>query len=66
VDAVDDDLVIGRLLLVDRSALLVSTLAAGTSEEQAVFGGGFRNGLIVIARRLLSQGLVPQRDPDAE
>jgi hypothetical protein len=44
----------------------VSTLATGTSEEQAVFGGGFRNGLIVIARRLLSQGLVPQRDPDAE
>lgn len=65
-DAVDDDFVIGRLLLVDRSALLVSTLATGTSEERAVFGGGFRNGLIVIARRLLSQGLVPQRDPDAE
>jgi DNA-binding MarR family transcriptional regulator len=65
-DAVDDDLVIGRLLLVDRSAILVSTLAADTNEEQAVFGGGFRNGLIVIARRLLSQGLVPRRDPHAE
>lgn len=65
-DVVDDDLVIGRLLLVDRSAILVSTLAADTDEEQAIFGGGFRNGLIVIARRLLSQGLVPRRDPRTE
>jgi predicted transcriptional regulator len=65
-NATDDDLAIGRLLLVDRSAILVSTLAADTSEEQAIFGGGFRNGLIVIARRLLSQGLVPRRDPHAE
>jgi len=59
----DDDLVIGRLLLVDRGAILVSTLIPETHEEQAVFGGGFRNGLIVIARRLLSQGLIQQRDP---
>jgi sugar-specific transcriptional regulator TrmB len=58
----DDDLAIGRLLLVDRSAILVSTLVPDTHEEQAVFGGGFRNGLIVIARRLLSQGLIPKRD----
>jgi DNA-binding MarR family transcriptional regulator len=65
-DAPDDDLVIGRLLLVDRSTILVSTLAPDTSEEQAIFGGGFRNGLIVIARRLLSQGLLPRRDPHAE
>lgn len=62
-DVADDDLAIGRLLLVDRSAVLVSTLVPDTREEQAVFGGGFRNGLIVIARRLLSQGLIPQRDP---
>ena len=62
----DEDLAIGRLLLVDRSAILVSTLVPSTREEQAVFGGGFRNGLIVIARRLLSQGLIPQRDPQAE
>lgn len=58
-----DDLAIGRLLLVDRSTILVSTITPETKEEQAVFGGGFRNGLIVIARRLLSQGLIPQRDP---
>lgn len=62
----DDDLAIGRLLLVDRSTILVSTLVPETQEEQAVFGGGFRNGLIVIARRLLSQGLIPQRDPQTD
>ncbi|WP_299234141.1 TrmB family transcriptional regulator [Natronomonas sp.] len=62
----DEDLVIGRLLLVDRSAILVSTIVPGTREEQAVFGGGFRNGLIVIARRLLSQGLVRSHDPRTE
>lgn len=62
----DDDLAIGRLLLVDRSAVLVSTLVPDTHKEQAIFGGGFRNGLIVIARRLLSQGLIPQHDPQAD
>lgn len=66
VDDADDDLAIGRLLLVDRSAILVSTLVPDTHEEQAVFGGGFRNGLIVVARRLLSQGLLPERDPQAD
>ena len=59
----DDNLEIGRLLLVDRSAILVSTLVPDTGEEQAIFGGGFRNGLVVISRRLLSQGLLPKSDP---
>lgn len=62
-DDSDDDLKIGRLLLVDRSELLVSTLAPDTQEEQAIFGEGLRNGLIVIAHRLLSQGLLPKSDP---
>jgi len=62
----DDDLAIGRLLLIDRSSILVSTLVPDTHEEQAIFGGGFRNGLIVIARRLLSQGLLPQYDPQID
>ena len=61
-----DELSIGRLLLVDRSDILVSTIVPETLEEQAIFGGGFRNGLIVIARRLLSQGLFPGRDPREE
>jgi sugar-specific transcriptional regulator TrmB len=65
-DDPDDTLAIGRLLLVDRSTILVSTIVPNTHEEQAVFGGGFRNGLVVISRRLLSQGLLPKRDPRPE
>ena len=56
---------IGRLMLVDRSTILVSTIVPGTHEERAIFGDGFQNGLVVISRRLLAQGLLPQRDPDA-
>ena len=62
----DENLVMGRLLLVDRSAILVSTLVPDTHEEKAIYGGGFRNGLIVMARRLLAQGLLPKRDPHPE
>ena len=65
-DGIDEHLAIGRLLLVDRSSILVSTIVPDTNEEQAIFGGGFRNGLIVISRRLLAQGLLPQRDPHPE
>lgn len=63
---VSENLAIGRLLLVDRSSILVSTIVPDTNEEQAIFGGGFRNGLVAISRRLLSQGLLPQRDPHPE
>lgn len=59
----DQNVAIGRLLLIDRSMILVSTIMPATHEEKAVFGQGLGNGLIVIARRLLSQGLVPSRDP---
>ena len=65
-DGSDENLAIGRLLLVDRSTILVSTLVPSTHEEQAIFGGGFRNGLVVISRRLLAQGLLPDRDPQPE
>lgn len=47
---------IGRLVLVDRSTILVSSIVPSTGEEHAIFGGGFGNGLVVIARRLMSQG----------
>ncbi|WP_089777019.1 TrmB family transcriptional regulator [Haloferax massiliensis] len=53
-----ENLAIGRLLLVDRSSILVSTIVPDTGEEHAIFGSGFQNGLIVISRRLLSQGLL--------
>lgn len=58
-----DDLAIGRLLLVDRSTILVSTIESTTEEEHAIFGGGFRNGLVVMARRLMATGLLGTRDP---
>jgi sugar-specific transcriptional regulator TrmB len=54
---------IGRLLLVDRSTILVSSIVPDTKEEQAIFGEGFGNGLVVIARRLMAQGLLTARDP---
>ena len=62
-NAAEDDTAIGRLLLVDRSALLVSSIMPETKEEQAIFGEGFGNGLVVIARRLMAQGLLTVRDP---
>jgi len=62
-NASDSEVVIGRLLLVDRSSILVSTIDPATGNEHAVFGEGFKNGLVVISRRLMSQGLIPTRDP---
>ena len=59
-----DETGIGRLLLVDRSTLLVSSIVSDSKAEQAIFGEGFGNGLVVIARRLMAQGLLTQRDPD--
>ncbi|WP_256289388.1 TrmB family transcriptional regulator [Halobellus inordinatus] len=59
----EDETAIGRLLLVDRSAILVSSIMPGSKEEQAIFGEGFGNGLVVISRRLMAQGLLTARDP---
>jgi len=62
-DGGEDDTAIGRLLLVDRSTILVSSITPGAGEERAIFGEGFGNGLVVIARRLMAQGLLTARDP---
>jgi len=62
-DATEEDTAIGRLLLVDRGAILVSSIMPESKAEQAIFGEGFGNGLVVIARRLMAEGLVPVRDP---
>ncbi|WP_336021844.1 TrmB family transcriptional regulator [Halobellus salinisoli] len=62
-NATVDETAIGRLLLVDRSTILVSSIMPTTREERAVFGEGFGNGLVVIARRLMAQGLLTVRDP---
>ncbi|MBV0900629.1 TrmB family transcriptional regulator [Haloarcula salina] len=60
----DADAAVGRLLLVDRSEILVSSIDHDTGEERAIFGTGLTNGLIVIARRLLSQNAVETAPPD--
>ena len=53
------------IVMVDRATLLVSSQTDhGLGEERtesAIFGSGFSNGLIVIARRLLARGLDPRR-----
>ncbi|MEF8783382.1 MAG: helix-turn-helix domain-containing protein [Haloarculaceae archaeon] len=54
---------IGRLLMVDRSTILMSSYMSDTGEEKAIFGEGFGNGLVVVARRIMAQGLIPARDP---
>lgn len=67
MDDTGDDTVISRLLLVDRRAILVSTLhetASGApADEKAIFGTGFTNGLVVVARRLMATGLGSSADP---
>lgn len=62
-DSAENETAIGRLVLIDRSAFLVSSIMPESKEEQAIFGEGFGNGLVVIARRLMAQGLVTARDP---
>ena len=59
----DDRTAMGRLLLVDRETILTSSYSPETREEQAVFGSGFGNGLVVIARRLMETGLLPINAP---
>ena len=49
---------INRLLLVDNSTILVSSVSTGVdgTQEYAIFGRGFNNGFVTILRRLLSLG----------
>ena len=59
---------ITRLLLVDKNTILVSSASEiggfEDEREQAVFGRGFDNGIVVIARRLMATGLLAMDDPD--
>ncbi len=57
----EDSAAINRMLLADRSSFLIgsSTVDTDSTDEQAVFGRGFNNGLVVIARWLLLSGLAP-------
>lgn len=54
----EEDEAIGRLLLVDRETLLVSSLGHHSDyTKAALWSEGMGNGLLVIARRLLTAGL---------
>lgn len=58
----EDNTLITRLMLIDQKTILVSTRSGETgveTHEQAIFGRGFDNGLVTIARRLMSTGLEP-------
>ncbi|MFC6718952.1 TrmB family transcriptional regulator [Natrialbaceae archaeon GCM10025810] len=64
--ASDDEVAISRLLLVDRTTLLVSSFypdADHDSDEQAIFANGLENGIVVLLRRIISSGLLPLADP---
>lgn len=63
----DSEVAISRLLLVDRTSLLVSSFypsdGRGGSHEQAVFATGLENGIVVLIRRIIASGLLPVADP---
>lgn len=65
----EDEVAISRLILADRTTLLVSSFYPdgshenGKIDEQAVFATGLENGVVVLIRRLISSGLGPMADP---
>jgi HTH-type transcriptional regulator, sugar sensing transcriptional regulator len=57
---IEDTTTISRLVLIDHTMILVSSMSgtnSGERTEKAVFGEGFDNGIVVIARRLMATGL---------
>lgn len=60
----DGETAIGRMLLIDRETILMSSYDPAGGKEQAVYGSGFGNGLVVIVRRLLETGLLPIDRPE--
>lgn len=65
-DEDDSETSIGLMAMIDRGTILISAIDPETSSEHAVFGRGFKNGLVVIVRRLMATGLLPSRDPGSE
>lgn len=61
------EVAISRLCLVDQTTLLVSSFYPDEQgvdpNEQAVFANGLGNGVVVLIRRLISSGLLPESDP---
>jgi len=65
----EDDTNIGRLLLVDRSTILVSSFyetGTGEESEQAVFGRGFENGVVAVVRRLVGAGFLENAETNVD
>lgn len=54
---------ISRLLLTDQDSILVSSIDTTKNTESAVYGTGFNNGFVIIARRLMATGLLASEDP---
>ena len=67
VSPVDDEVAISRLILTDRTSLLVSSYYPEDGhedpDEQAIFANGLGNGVVVLIRRLITTGLLPEIDP---
>lgn len=63
----DEEVAISRLVLTDRTALLVSSYHPEDGyeepDEQAIFATGLGNGVVVLIRRLITTGLLPETDP---
>ncbi|RQH03337.1 TrmB family transcriptional regulator [Natrarchaeobius oligotrophus] len=63
----DHEVAISRILLVDRTTLLIGTYYPqadnGKQSERAVFANGLENGIVVLLRRLVSSGLTAANDP---
>ncbi|TYL39521.1 transcriptional regulator [Natronococcus pandeyae] len=60
----DEEVAISRILLVDRETLLIGSYypdKEGT--EQAIFAKGLQNGVVVLLRRLMTEGLTAVKDP---
>ena len=61
-DDTDGEVAIGRMLLMDRETILLSSIHEDGQMDRAIFGRGFENGLVVITRRLMATGLATLRD----
>jgi hypothetical protein len=57
---------VGRILLRDREAVLISTYEPASGNEKAVFGAGFDNGMVVILRRLIETGFMSEAETVVE
>lgn len=55
---------IGRLVLVDKSKVMVSSLVPDGKEEHATFASGVDNGLVVLARQFVEGGSISQTNPN--